>query len=127
MLIFKYILNLIGGIENMFTRNPHQKRLSDDTCQHLRYLYFIENEMLNTLSKKYDVSITTLKKALHSKPPYDKVTDNIPKSTKESRKPLGKRQKIRKVKYDQISRDMELKRESERRTLKNESSSLFSP
>lgn len=79
----------------MFTTNRYQKALSDETVRHLRYLYFIEYEKLDTLSEQFSVSIPTLKKALHSRKPYEGIEDNIPLDTKQGRKRKGHMQRIR--------------------------------
>lgn len=79
----------------MFTTNRYQKALSDETVRHLRYLYFIEYEKLDTLSANFKVSIPTLKKALHGKRPYQDIEDSIPLDTKQSRKRKGHMQRMR--------------------------------
>lgn len=80
----------------MFSSYSPKKKLDDVTCRQVRYDYFVKLEMLDTLSKDYNVGLSTLRKALHSRPPYDNVTDSIPDEIKKQRTRKGWKQRTRK-------------------------------
>lgn len=80
----------------MFSSYSPKKKLDDVTCRQLRYDYFIKLEKLDTLSKDYNIGLSTLRKALHGEKPYDNVMDSIPDEIKQQRTRKGWKQRARK-------------------------------
>ena len=71
----------------MFTQSKNTKRLTSHQVLEIRRRYFIHLDSLSILEKAFNVSVPTLKKAIHQKPPYHKITDDLPEHLKENRKP----------------------------------------
>lgn len=76
--------------------NPtHQPRLTEKDVHTIRERYFLDRDNLNTLCKDYNISVPTLKKAIHGKGPYENISDTIPEDVKINRKPLGVNQRTK--------------------------------